>query len=372
MQASVNGEKQSFDIQKTAKNDWLKTSFTAQLKAGLNDLRLNNVEGLAMTIDQIIYAPEGTQPEQFIVAVREADNGSVTADVAEAAEGQTVTLRVSPAEGYLLKELRVINSVYYTMSKTIAFDAEAGEVTFAVPDDNVVIQPVFISKSVIEEEANTVYKLDFTNVADGAMPEGWVCVQENNDTHQYPNTYSQGARTFLGFTGYQGGALYWREQKAEYGSQSKYPLTLEPGSYKLVYAMAAWKEQPKYKVHLLTASGSAVVTSGVYVAAPNAGGNRIDVSKAMRRELPFTITEKGKYIIRFTNETTAAGGLDEFLLLDCRILKDGTTSLNNCQLSIVNSQSEQVYDLHGRRQQQVKRGLNIIRTADGRTIKVMK
>jgi hypothetical protein len=41
-------------------------------------------------------------------------------------------------------------------------------------------------------------------------------------------------------------------------------------------------------------------------------------------------------------------------------------------LSIVNSQSEQVYDLHGRRQQQVKRGLNIIRTADGRTIKVMK
>ena len=372
MQASVNGEKQSFDIQKTAKNDWLKTSFTAQLKAGLNDLRLNNVEGLAMTIDQIIYAPEGTQPEQFIVAVREADNGSVTADVAEAAEGQTVTLRVSPAEGYLLKELRVINSVYYTMSKTIAFDAEAGEVTFAMPDDNVVIQPVFISKSVIEEEANTVYKLDFTNVADGAMPEGWVCVQENNDTHQYPNTYSQGARTFLGFTGYQGGALYWREQKAEYGSQSKYSLTLEPGSYKLVYAMAAWKEQPKYKVQLLTASGSAVATSGVYVAAPNAGGNRIDVSKTMRRELPFTITEKGKYIIRFTNETTAAGGLDEFLLLDCRILKDGTTSLNNCQLSIVNSQSEQVYDLHGRRQQQVKRGLNIIRTADGRTIKVMK
>ena len=136
--------------------------------------------------------------------------------------------------------------------------------------------------------------------------------------------------------------------------------------------MAAWKEQPKYKVQLLTASGSAVATSGVYVAAPNAGGNRIDVSKAMRRELPFTITEKGKYIIRFTNETTAAGGLDEFLLLDCRILKDGTTSLNNCQLSIVNSQSEQVYDLHGRRQQQVKRGLNIIRTADGRTIKVMK
>lgn len=369
MQANVNGEKLSFDIQKSGKNEWVKSTFTAQLKEGVNDLRLNNTAGIAMTIDQIIYIPEGTEAEQFIVNVREAENGSITSDVAKAAEGQTVTLMVNPAEGYVLKELKVINSVYYTMNKTIAFDADANEVIFVMPDDNVVIQPVFIQKSAIEEEANTVYKLDFSTVGEGAMPQGWVCVQENNETHQYPDSYGQGARTFLGFTGYQGGALYWRKQKAEYGSQSKYPLTLEPGNYKLAYALAAWKEQPKYKVRLLNASGSAIATSNVFTATPNAGGDRGNVSKAVRRELPFTITEKGKYTIRFTNETGGTA-LDEFLLLECRIVKESATGITPVLTSA--EDPEAIYDLRGVRQQGLRKGLNIIRTADGKTKKVFK
>ena len=43
-----------------------------------------------------------------------------------------------------------------------------------------------------------------------------------------------------GFNGYQGKAIYWREDRAEYGMQSAFPLSIEPGNYKLTYAMAAW------------------------------------------------------------------------------------------------------------------------------------
>ena len=42
--------------------------------------------------------------------------------------------------------------------------------------------------------------------------------------HSYPNTYTGGARTFVGFNGFQGKAFYWRTKYAEYGRQEAYPL----------------------------------------------------------------------------------------------------------------------------------------------------
>ena len=255
------------------------------------------------------------------------------------------------------------------MEKTIAFDPEANVVTFVMTDDNAVIQPVFEKKSVIDEEKETVYKLDFTNVAEGAMPKGWLCVQENDDVHQYPNTYSQGARTFVGFQGYQGSALYWRNGKAETGSQTNSPLTLEAGSYKLVYATAAWKEEPQYKVELLDAAGVAVVTSQVQQAAPNVKGERGDVSSAERHELPFTVTEKGNFVIRFTDESTF-GGFHEFLLLECKIITDTASGIR--QMRVGGAQSTGLYDLQGRRVQSPRKGqILILRSTDGKTKKMI-
>lgn len=362
---TVNGTRQNVKCEKTAQNEWRKVSVSATLKEGKNDLVITNVGALPAYIDQIVYKPAGTPKEKYLVTVRTAENGVVTADVAEAAEGDTVRLSVKADEGFALKELRVVNSVFYTLSKTIAFSDGEDEITFVMPEDNVTIQPVFA-------DMTSVYKLDFTTVQGGTIPPGWRCVQENNETHVAPNNYSQGARTFAGFTGYQGKALYWRNEYCDYGCLSDYPLTLQPGDYKLTFAMAAWKGSPKYKVQIFDANtNKAVATSQTYTATPNVNGNTAgNVKSAQLRELPFTISEAGNYYVRFSDDSNA-GGFTEFLLLECRINTVAATDA----IPVLSSSDESVtpvaiYDLQGRRQPTLQRGINIVRTADGKTRKI--
>ena len=364
---TVNGIKQSLPVEKVDKNDWQKAKLTATLNAGKNNLVIAT-NGINMIIDQIIYSPVGTPVEKFLVTVRPNESGTVVPDVEEAAEGDIVTLKVQAKPGFQLKELRVVNSVYYTMAKTIALGDDPETITFVMPDDNVTLQPVFA-------DLTSVYKLDYVDVLNGAMPEGWRCIMANNETHEYPNTFGSGARTFVGFSGYQGKALYWRDNCAEYGRQTAYRLALEPGHYKLTYAMAAWKGSPQYKLQLLNLStGKAVATTQTFTASPNANGNSsASVASATKRELDFTIETKGNYVIRFSDETSA-GGMHEFLLLECRI--NTAADPNGIEgVVLTNGAGESksiVYDLRGVRQQELRRGINIIRTADGKTRKVIK
>ncbi len=359
---TVNGKRSTLKCEKTATNEWCWATVEATLRQGQNNLVLSNASGLPLYIDQISYRPADVEPMKYAVTIRDAENGTVTADKSEAAEGDVITLTIEPRQGYLLKQLRVVNSVFFTLAKTIDVDESTGTVTFTMPNDNVTLQPLFA-------DATSVYKLDFSSVSAGTLPPGWRCVQENNDVHEYPNSFSQGARTFNGFSGHQGKALYWRNDCAEYGRQSAYPLTLQPGSYKLTFAMAAWKESPKYKVQLLDAqTGSAIASSTVYTATPNANGSQsANLTSAQNRELLFDITTAGKYIIRFHDETTS-GGYHEFLLLECSINSD----LSGIQLVDANSTDVRtIYDASGRQRRQIGSGLNIIRTADGKTRKVM-
>ena len=363
LKVTVNGTDMVLTVNKVAINNWQKLKVPATLKAGTNDLVITNTGGTGIVIDQIIYSPKGMPEEKFLVTIREAEHGSVTADVSEAAEGQTVTLTAHPNAGCQLKELRIINSVYYTMAKTIAVGSNPNEITFTMPEDNVTIQPIFTDTSV-------AYDLDFTNVNNGTIPQGWRCTQENNEVHEYPNSFSSGSRTFNGFAGYQGAGLYWRNGKAEYGQQSAYPLTLESGNYKLTYAMAAWKETPNYQVEIINAQTNKVIASATSLtAAPNANGNTTaTVSSAVSRTLPFTLADKTKCIVRFT-DTTSGGGYHEFLLLQCRInsvVANGITpSTATRQLPVG------IYAPDGRKIGSLQRGLNIVVEEDGTTRKVM-
>ena len=116
-----------------------------------------------------------------------------------------------------------------------------------------------------------------------------------------------------GFTGHQGKALYWRNDRAEYGRQEAFPLTLVPGSYKLTYSMAAWKGTPTYKAQILNAeTGSSVKSSAALTASPNADGNgAANLSSAANHTLEFNIEQEGNYVISFTDQTNA-GGFHEF------------------------------------------------------------
>ena len=154
--------------------------------------------------------------------------------------------------------------------------------------------------------------------------------------------------------------------------QSAFPLSIEPGNYKLTYAMAAWKGSPKYKVEILNKSTNDVIASSEsYTAYPNANGNSsAAVSSARARELAFTIDKKTNYVIRFSNMSNS-GAFDEYLLLECRI--NSVEAPNGIELvedETNESQPIGIYNLSGVKQQGLQKGVNIIRGADGKTRKV--
>lgn len=350
---SVNNKRQAVKCVKTANNEWKKSTFAATLKEGSNTLIINNSNGLNMYIDNVTYTPADVAAELFGVTIKQAEHGTVTASADSVAEGETVTLTVTPDDGYRLSGWTVIHGGI----------AIGDDLTFTMPDDNVTLQPLFA-------DMTSVYTLDFTDVLTGTIPEGWKCVQEDNTVHQYPDSYSSGARTFVGFGGYQGKGLYWRNQYAEYGRQTSYPLKLEVGSYTLTYTMAAWKGTPKYKAQILTSANAVIAESQTYTATPNANGSTsANLTSAKTYTLDFDITAAGKYIIRFQNESSTSSGYTEYLLLQCRINTSAATDI--IQLTSTGQQPAAYYSLSGTPLPSPQRGINIVRTADGKTRKIL-
>lgn len=352
LKATIGGKVYTLHCEKTQVNQWRKVTFTAAVSGSSNRLTITNTDGTDMMIDQVAYVPQGTPAEKFLVTIRDVEHGRVTASASEASEGETVALDVEPDNGYVLAGWEVVHG-----NVTIGDDF-----TFVMPDDNVTLRPLFV-------DATCVYKLDFTAVGTGAMPEGWRTVQGNDEVHEYPNTYGQGARTFAGFEGYQGKALYWREKNAEYGRQEAYPLTLSPGTYRLSYAVAAWKGQPEYRVSVIDASsGKAVAASGVHKAAPNAGGsNTADMSGATCNELEVVVKQEGNYVISFRN---AGDGFSEYLLLECKLSNDALDSIEDLT-GCGDEEVDGIYGIDGVKRDGLQKGLNIIVFRGGKSKKII-
>ena len=93
-------------------------------------------------------------PVLYTVTVAETENGTVTADKAEAAEGETVTLTVTPAEGYQLETLTVMNGEEEVEVVDNAFTMPAGNVTVTATFAE--IPPVLYTITVAETENGTV------------------------------------------------------------------------------------------------------------------------------------------------------------------------------------------------------------------------
>jgi len=353
----VNGARKQMTFAKTATNEWRKATISnVTLKQGDNTFRILNSAGLQCYIDQVIYTPADVEAEKFAVSIKEADHGTVTIDADSYAEGETVALNVTPDEGYILAGWSIIHG-NVSISKTN---------TFVMPDDNVTLQPIFRDESL-------VYGLDFSNVLSGTIPEGWIVTQEDNTQHSYPNSYDSGSRVFAGFTGYQGKALYWRENNALFGKQTAYRLNLQPGVYKFKFAMAAWKSSPKYKALITKTSGDVILESDVYVASPNANGNTAaSVKSAVEHELSFEITTAGNYYISFVNQD-ALSGYDEFLLLECNINKDeaATGIIDQVISDLEGVRPLGIYDVNGVQLSELKKGLNIIKLSNGQVKKVL-
>ena len=140
----------------------------------------------------------------------------------------------------------------------------------------------------------------------------------------------------------------------------------------LLTSMTAWKSSPKYKVKILNVStGSSIAASATYTSAPNANGSTsANVTSAVERELAFTVSEAGNYVISFTNESHSSGIFDEFLLLSCSLKRVGAPTA----ITLTNADQSHrtvIYGIGGDQRPALQRGLNIIRTADGKTRKVI-
>ena len=350
---SVNGTPKTISCPKTASNEWKTVEAKFTLKEGTNNLLITNTGGAAMYIDNVTYMPAEMENEQFAVTIRPEEHGHVEADFETAPEGQKVTLTVTPDAGYELIGWNVIHG-------NVTLSAEN---TFIMPDDNVTLQPIY-------KDMTVVYDLDYAQVLGGAIPAGWRCTQENDDVHEYPNTYSSGARVFSGFTGYQGKALYWREKTCEYGRQSAYRLALEPGKYTLTFATAAWKESPRYKAQVLSLQGSALATMASCSATPNAAGSTsANVSSAQLNKLQFEVKNAGNYVISFSN-LDVVGGYDEFLLLACTLKQDIDPSAIATLVVEDDDNIDRIFNTAGQEMETMQSGMNIIQLRSGRTKKV--
>lgn len=353
--AAINSTTKTLTCAQTATNEWKKVSFTADMAQGNNTLTLTNAGGTGMYIDQVIYTPADQATEKYAVTLRDVEHGKVSTDMSAAEEGSVVKLTVTPEDGYSLTGWNVIHGAV-----TINNDN-----TFVMPDDNVTLSPIF-------KDLSVVYKLDMTNTSAGTLPEGWRSTQESSTIHEYPNSYYNGSRVMTGFTGYQGKGIYWRNDCAEYGQQTSYPLTLSVGTYKLVFANAAWKGEPSYKAQILDSNGIGIAASPVYTAAPNANGSTsTDISSATENELTFTITTSGNYVINFSDATTT-DGYHEFLLLECRINNTNLTGIEQHSATTSATQSTAIYNTEGMKYHTLSHGVNIVRRADGKTIKILK
>ena len=334
---------------KTEKNEWRKDTITATLNAGENKFYLFNTAGIDMMVDQVIFSPADEELEKFDITIKSSEHGSPIASVESAYEGQYVTVSANPAEGYAFKGWNIIHG------KIDLTDNGDGTFSFLMPEDIVTLEPIYVDNTI-------VYKMDLSNVIEGTFPEGWRAELNSTSAQEYPNSYGSGPRTFVGFTGKYNKATYWRGLAYNYGKQTNYKLHLAPGNYKLTYAMAAWKGTPQFKAQILSSAGKTLKESQNFTASPNAEGNKsADLSSAIEREMTFTVTQEGDYIINFHTDGGEWGG--EMLLLSCRVNKEidptSIDSITNCD-GILPAGSE-IYDESGRRLTSLKRGINIIR-----------
>lgn len=352
LDVELNGITQKAEILKTEKNKWQKVSLPVTLKEGKNTLYLKNTAGIKFMIDYIEYVPVDEPVEKFSITINNVKNGKAKAKVTTAAEGDVVAFEITPGEGYEFTS-------WYIHPRQHPFFNEDG--TMVMPNDNVTLTPIF-SKTI---DKSVVYALDFTNVKDGYIPNGWQATQGGNEIHEYPGNYSAGARTFTGFDGWQNKGFYWREVSAEYGRQYDYPLTLTPGKYSLKYVMGAWKEAPKYNVSILDKSTDKPIAhkEGI-LSAPNAKGNKsADMSSAEEHILEFEITEETYYVISFT--TT---GFSEHLLFECELRNLSNTGIGN--IFTDNDVPVEIYGIDGIKRGSLKRGYNIVKMKSGATKKI--
>lgn len=349
IKVKVGSVERSITCPQTPAGLWGRKTYTFKMRQGSNAFLLTNSGGTSFYIDQVSFTPEEIEEEQYPITMRSSAHGTaeavslVTGEVVtQAVEGDSIQLRPLPAPGYVFVGWNIIHGKYFSIDD---------DGLFRMPDDLVTLEPLFA-------DASAVYSLDFKDVLSGTLPEGWQATQGGNEVHRYPNSYSSGARTFSGFTGAYSKALYWRELNASYGRQDGYRLRLQPGEYRLSFAMAAWKGTPRYRAQVLSQSGNILAQTSFLNAEPNANGDQsANLSSVTEQSLDFEVKKEADLILQFENEGT---GFSEFLLVSCRVNKLDNDAIQSVFIDDELSSDCQIYSVDGQLRPALQHGMNII------------
>ena len=134
------------------------TELSLLLNAG-NNFQIPVAGTWTLTVDKetmkLVISGEWALPK-YTITVAETENGTVVADKAEAAEGETVTLTVTPAEGYQLDALTVMNGEE---------EIEVVDNTFTMPAGNVTVTATFAEIPPVESAVNFTAQLQNGTVA---------------------------------------------------------------------------------------------------------------------------------------------------------------------------------------------------------------
>ena len=316
----------------------------------------------------ISFAPKGEAVFPDITITATADDPNGTVEKVEFFDGTTL-LATCTAKPYRAV-LKGAKAAKHTL-KAVATDNDGETSTASV---EVTMQaPTTLTLSSDFKEAN-------------ALPAGWTTYDSSEKRTGYSSGYSSGCRV-LQFTGSSKGfgyGLYFRNinGKAKQGyakfglKDAGTTLSLAPGHYTLKYKICNWNMENfgDVELHIEKRTGSTSIASQTYTPNINIGNVASNNFKSPAQQtFEFDITEQGDYAIAIYS---AASEWSDCIIGTMSLTANsyeatGIEEIENSKLRIDHLKGT-VYDLQGRRQSSERRGLNIVRDANGKMKKIIK
>lgn len=204
-----------------------------------------------------------------------------------------------------------------------------------------------------EQMGEVVFEDNFAMAGASCIPDGWKAKFE--DGTRTAGNYQLGPR-LMSFSpeGLMTYGFYFRTNTAasgyvSYGEETKFRLTLEPGTYTLSFSTLGWKATPTIKASVLKSTGSQVKTVNATPDCTVSGaGSNVRVTRTTDKEMTFDVTTTTKYLLKW-EVAAASGGLNEAVVGNIRLVKHADETAIEQVNDRDTEASTTIFDLSGRR-----------------------
>lgn len=317
---------------------------------------------------------------------------SSSAYLAESGDSIVVMLINPSADVYSV----TINLPFYTRSgmkvattetlsaETYAFDIDAETYEPVVSVAPCSVNTYIFTKSGLrddigdEEDGNDelIFSDRFEYCGASRIPEGWRAKYEGGI--RYSGDYGLGPR-IMGFAseGCMKYAFYFRTGTNDngylsYGEEEGYRVKLVPGKYSLSYSVTGWKNTPAITSVIQKSAGGIIASHSLRPDGfVSESGPSHRITNATDYCMDFEVTDEDNYVIKWIIDK-ATGGFNEALVGNIKLLRhDATGASVEVLTDATTGEVVAIYDIHGRRLSGLRKGINIIKYADGSVRKVI-